>query len=69
MTPTEQELLALARSKLDDLEFRVWFAKHYQHLGRRAGSLALGITEEVFRYRLATATRKMDAIQREETAA
>lgn len=66
---TDQELLTLARQHLEPDQFTVWFAKHYQHLGRRAGSLALGISEEAWRYRLATATRKLDAVKAKKSAA
>lgn len=57
----DRALLELARESLPDGEFSVWFAKHYRGLGRRAGSLALGISEEAWRYRLAVATRKLEA--------
>ena len=65
----DRELLALARQTLTDVEYSVWFAKHYQALGRRSGSLTLGITEEAWRYRLTTATRKIDTAIRKENAA
>lgn len=66
----DRELLELARRTLTDIEFRVWFAKHYQDLGRRSGSLALGISEDAWRYRLTSATRRLDqAIREQETAA
>ena len=67
---SERALLELARATLKPAEFTVWFAKHYQHLGRRSGSLALGISEEAWRYRLGAATRKVDAaLQAQEEAA
>lgn len=67
----DRQLLELARDTLTRDEFNVWFAKHYQDLGRRSGSLALGITEEAFRYRLTAATLKVDAALKvqEDTAA
>lgn len=66
---TDRELLAVARHTLDEREFRVWFAKHYQDLGRRSGSVALGISEDSWRYRLACATRKLDAALQAQEAA
>jgi DNA-directed RNA polymerase specialized sigma24 family protein len=67
---TNLKLLQLAGDTLTTHEYQVWIAKHYQGLGRRTGSLTLGITEEAWRYRLATATRKLDAaIQAEKDAA
>jgi DNA-directed RNA polymerase specialized sigma24 family protein len=55
----DRQLLELAQKTLTADEYRVWFAKHYQGYGRRAGSLALGVTEDQFRNRLHTATRKL----------
>lgn len=68
MSSTDRELIQYARLHLADGIFVVWFAKHYQGYGRRAGSLMLGITEEQFRHRLATADRAI-AAHRKETAA
>lgn len=65
---TDRELLRLATKTLTDAELDVWLTKHVTGLGRRAGSLALGITEEAFRYRLHNATQKLKRA-REETAA
>ena len=56
-----RDLLALARNTLTDDEIVVWIAKHYTGLGRRAGSLALGISEDAYRYRLAKADAAMHA--------
>ncbi len=67
---TDRALLERARATLTDQLFRVWFAKHYQALGRRSGSVALGITEEAWRYRLALSIRILDNIHVDkETAA
>lgn len=66
---TDRELLLLARNTLTLEEFSVWFAKHYAGNGRRSGSLALGITEDQWRYRLARATLKITvAIENTEAA-
>lgn len=68
---TNRDLLALARNTLTIDEFAVWTASTFSGLGRRAGSLALGISEEAFRWRLAKGARKMDAAinERKENAA
>lgn len=67
---TDRELLKLARHELTTTEFDVWFAKNYRELGRYSGSLALGITVDQYRYRLHTATQKIDrALTRKDTAA
>lgn len=55
----DREMIRLARDTLTDAELRVWIAKHAQGLGRRAGSAALGISEDAWRYRLRCADRKM----------
>lgn len=56
---TDRQLLKLARDTLTHDEFTVWFAKHYANRGRRSGSLALGITEDAWRYRLRRAEHKL----------
>lgn len=66
---TDRKLLQLARFTLTEPEFRVWFAKHYNGNGRRSGSLALGISEDAWRYRLALAEEKMAPHIDKETAA
>lgn len=67
---TDRQLIRLARDELTVNEFHVWFAKHYRHLGRRAGSNLLEISETEWRHRLARALTKMDyALQRKDTAA
>lgn len=66
---TDDELRTLARHTLTQPEHAVWAAKHLRGLGRRSGSLALGITEEAFRHRLHNADRKMAAAIREGEAA
>lgn len=60
----DRELILLARNILTIDEFAVWLTKHIAGKGRRAGSLALGITEDAWRYRLANAERKIaDALK------
>lgn len=59
--PTDREIIRIARDTLTDAELEVWLAKHVAGKGRRAGSLALGITEDAWRYRLAQADRKIQA--------
>ena len=49
-------------------EFDVWVSKHYAQRGRRAGSKALGITEDAWRYRLTNADRKLKQLLRKEAA-
>lgn len=57
-----REQLALATEHLDADDLAVWIAKHAHGYGRRAGALALNLTEEQFRYRLARADRTMKTI-------
>lgn len=64
-----RQLLETARRELTGPQFDVWFAKHYHGYGRRAGSLALGISEEQFRYRLRRADLKMRPHLEQENAA
>jgi hypothetical protein len=68
---TDRNLIRTARENLTDPELDVWLAKHIHGYGRRAGSLALGITEEAWRYRLTSADRKVAAALdcQEDTAA
>jgi hypothetical protein len=54
-----------ARHTLTSNEFNVWLTKHVAGKGRRSGSLALGITEDAWRYRLQQAERKLDAQDKE----
>ena len=56
---TDRQLLQLARQTLTVTEFDIWFAKHYQNLGRRTGSHTLHISQEQWRYRLHTAETKL----------
>ncbi len=56
---TDREIIRIARDTLTDQELEVWLAKHIAGKGRRSGSLALGISEEAWRYRLAQAERKI----------
>ncbi len=66
----DRDLIRIARIELAGPEFDVWLTKTIAGKGRRAGSLALGITEDAFRYRLDQATRKINAaLQRQENAA
>lgn len=58
---TDREIIRIARDTLTDHELEVWLAKHIAERGRRSGSLALGITEDAWRYRLAKADRKISA--------
>jgi hypothetical protein len=64
----DRDLIALARDTLTRDEFDVWISKNVVGYGRRAGSLALGITEEAWRYRLNAATRKVQAARDQEAA-
>lgn len=64
----DRELLALAAVTLNDDEFRVWFTKHYHQLGRRKGSLHLGITEDQWRYHERNAQAKMTTAIQENAA-
>lgn len=57
--PPDKKTIEIAREILTKSEFSVWLAKHVAGHGRRSGSLALGISEEAWRYRLNQATRKM----------
>lgn len=51
-------------------ELNVWITKHVGGRGRRSGSLALGITEDAWRYRLRRAELKLlDALKSEERLA
>lgn len=59
--------IARAREILTPDEFSVWLTKHIAGKGRRTGSLALGITEDAWRYRLQQADIKI-ARELEETA-
>jgi DNA-directed RNA polymerase specialized sigma24 family protein len=63
---TLKEQLRLATQHLDPQALEVWIAKHLHGYGRRAGSLALGITEEQFRHRLHRADSTMKRILNEE---
>jgi hypothetical protein len=58
LTPS-RDTIRQAEQLLTAAEFRVWLAKHVLGLGRRSGSMALGISEDAFRYRLARADRKL----------
>lgn len=58
---TDREIIRIARDILTDQELEVWLAKHIAGKGRRSGSLALGISEDAWRYRLAQAERKIGA--------
>lgn len=58
-TPTRDQI-AVARKLLSADEFSVWLTKNVAGKGRRAGSLALGITEDAWRYRLDQANRKLN---------
>jgi DNA-directed RNA polymerase specialized sigma24 family protein len=62
MTLTDRELIHLAHTHLKPGDFTVWLAKHYHGLGRRAGSLALGISEETWRHRIQRATLTIDKL-------
>lgn len=64
----DRRLVLLARVVLTPRELDVWLSKHVSGYGRRAGSLALGITEEAWRYRMAVATRKIDEARKEQVA-
>jgi len=64
-----EKLWEVARRELADDEYPVWFLKHYAGMGRRQGASIIGISAEQFRYRLAKAERKMDAVLGKETAA
>lgn len=66
---TDRRLLELAKDTLNHDEFRVWVTKHYAGNGRRSGSLALGITEDSWRYRLRSAEQKMNQALEQENAA
>ena len=58
MSP-EANLIRVARELLTPEELDVWLTKHIAGKGRRTGSLALGITEDTWRYRLTKADRKI----------
>lgn len=60
MSYTDRELIAIARAVLSSDELDVWMSKHIHGYGRRSGSLNLGISEETWRHRLSTATRKIN---------
>ena len=64
---TDRELIRIAASLLTDEEFRVWIAHHVDGKGRRSGSLALGISEDQWRYRLRNAHAKI-ATETQEAA-
>lgn len=67
---TDKQLIRLALDTLTTQEFDVWITKHYGQKGRQQGSLALGITQDAWRYRLDQAHRKMNvALERKDTAA
>ena len=69
MTLSDRELITLAKDALSEFEFKVWFAKHYRHLGRRQGSVTLRISESQWRDRLTAAERKMgQALDKEDAA-
>jgi hypothetical protein len=69
VTLSDRELIALAKETLSELEFGVWFAKYYRHLGRRQGSVTLRMSENQWRDRLTAADRKMgQAIDKEDAA-
>lgn len=70
LTYTTRELIQIAREHLTPDEFNVWITKHIAGRGRRAGSLALGITEDAWRYRLTRAELKLQtALERKAEAA
>lgn len=67
---SDRHLIRIARDTLAEPELDVWLSKHVHGYGRRAGSLALGITEEAWRYRLLNADRRVRvALDQEDTAA
>lgn len=66
---TDREIIQLARNILTRPELDVWLSKHIAGKGRRAGSLALNITEDAWRYRLNQADRKITtALNQKDTA-
>lgn len=67
---TDRQLIRLALNTLTTTEFDVWITRYYLGKGRRAGSQALNISEDAWRYRLSCADRKMNvALERKDTAA
>lgn len=54
-----RQLIQIATQTLTPHELEVWLTKHVGGKGRRAGSLALGITEDAWRYRLQRADTKI----------
>lgn len=57
--PALRALIERAQADLSKPELDVWLAKHVFGYGRRKGSLALGISEDAWRYRLTCAERKL----------
>lgn len=57
--------IELAKKHLTPDDLRVWQAKHVYGYGRHAGSFALGITAEQYRYALARADRIMKPLLEE----
>lgn len=66
---TDRDLIRIARTELSGPEFDVWLTKTIAGKGRRSGSLALGISEDAWRYRYRRATLKMQiALNRRDAA-
>lgn len=66
---TDRELIRIARDELTADEISVWMAKYVSGLGRRTGSLALGISEDAWRWRIRRAEAKVLAKLKERAAA
>lgn len=65
----DRELIRIARDVLTAAELHVWITKHVAGKGRRSGSVALGITEDAWRYRLARSEAKIiEALERKAAA-
>jgi hypothetical protein len=73
ISPTNRELASedvtkIACELLTQEELEVWLTKHIAGKGRRSGSLALGITEDAWRYRIQKADLKILNHIRQEPA-
>lgn len=55
----DRDLLKLAAQLCSLAELEVWLTKHIAGKGRRTGSIALGISEDAWRYRLRRAEDKL----------